>query len=89
MFLFFYRCMHLIGDISELPLCQQELSPLVPKIVEAVGLRNYPQHVTLLETTCKIIPLLAKGIGKKPFKEYLSSVFEPIFYSLVLAYNSK
>jgi len=38
--------------------------------------------VVLLETLCKIVPPLAKGIGKKPFKEFLAAFFEPIFYSI-------
>ncbi|CAL8126350.1 unnamed protein product [Orchesella dallaii] len=75
-------CLYLIGDISPISECQSYLSSLIPKIIKAAQARSFAQHVVLLETMCKIVPPLAKGIGKKPFKEFLALFFEPIFYSI-------
>ena len=78
-----FRCLFLIGDIAPIPECQSHLSPLIPHIIKASQARSFSQHVIFLETLCKIVPPLAKGIGKKPFKEFLAAFFEPIFYSIV------
>lgn len=81
-------CLYLIGDISSIPECQTHLTPLIPHIIKASQARSYSQHVVLLETVCKIVPPLAKGIGKKPFKEFLAAFFESIFYSIVSEYET-
>ncbi|XP_021948271.1 uncharacterized protein LOC110845996 isoform X1 [Folsomia candida] len=74
--------MYLIGDISQISECQIYLPTLVPLVLKAAQHRSYSQHVVILETTCKIIPCIVNGIGKRPFKEYLQQCFEPIFYSI-------
>jgi len=75
-------CLYLLGDISQIPGYDKELHPMVPAILRAVQHRTYSQHLLLMETLCKILPCLITGIGKRPFKEYLSQFFEPIFYSI-------
>jgi len=80
---FSISCLYLIGDISQIPECQGKLPELIREILAASQFRSYSQHVVLLETICKVLPWLVKGIGKKPFKEYLTPFFELIFYSIV------
>ena len=75
--------MYLVGALAELTTSHSELPPLIPLMVKATQVRTYDEHYTLRETLCKIIPALAKGIGKRPFKEFLNPLFEPIFYTVV------
>jgi hypothetical protein len=77
------RCLYLIGALAELPTSHSELPPLIPLMVKATSVRDYEEHYKLHETFCKVIPSLARGIGKRPFKEFLNLLFEPIFYTIV------
>jgi hypothetical protein len=36
-----------------------------------------------LETVCKQLPLIAKGVGKKVFKSSVEEFLDPVFYALV------
>jgi hypothetical protein len=49
---------------------------------EACQYRHYTHHVVFLETVCKQLPLLAKGVGKK-FKSIVEEFLDPVFYALV------
>ncbi|MCL4127137.1 UNVERIFIED_CONTAM: hypothetical protein GTU68_045494, partial [Idotea baltica] len=46
------------------------------------GFRHYAAHLSLLETLCKTLPVIAKGIGKRLFKPKLFLFFDAIFYAL-------
>jgi hypothetical protein len=82
-----FRCLYLIGALAEITSCKSELSPLVPLIARAAKIKTYTEHYIILETICKILPGLAKSIGKKPFKEFLSILFEPIFCAIVCCFT--
>mgnify|MGYP006989420737 FL=1 len=51
---------------------------------EAGRYRHYAHHVVFLETICKQIPIFAKNLGKKIFKNIAEDFFDIIFYSLVM-----
>jgi len=76
-------CLYLIGALTSVPEFKNDLETLVPLIIKVTEERSYPEHWTVHETFCKIVPLVAKAIGKKPFKEHLQRLLEPILYTVV------
>lgn len=80
------RCVYLLAELSQIPEAVSSVATALPLVAEACRHRHYTQHMTFLETVCKQLPLLAKGLGKKVFKTVLEDFFEPIFYALVSYY---
>ena len=50
-------------------------------MAEAVRHRHYTMHYHLLETLAKLLPVLAKKLGKKYFKPHLELFFDALFYA--------
>jgi len=75
-------CVHLLSELAQISKFSPSVSKYIPDVAKAAEMKHYTQHVHFLETVCKQLPNIAKGIGKKPFKTYLESFFDPIFYSL-------
>ena len=75
-------CIHLTAELSNNPDLSTVVAQLLPGVAKAVSFQHYPQHVVLLETLCRQLPHIAKGIGKRNFKTHLESFFDPIFYSM-------
>ena len=74
-------CLFLLAELSKTPNLAEILSNLLPKVEEAGRHRHYTMHYHLLETLAKIIPILAKNLGKKYFKPHVESFFDPLFYA--------
>ncbi len=45
-------------------------------------MRHYTQHFSFLESLWRTLPVIAKSIGKNPFKRSLEGFIEPLHYSL-------
>ncbi|XP_054710418.1 uncharacterized protein LOC129220102 [Uloborus diversus] len=75
-------CIHLIGELSQIDELATHVCEMLPLLHEAVSHRHYTHHVCLLESLCKQLPRICKGIGKKIFKQYLEIFLDDIFYSL-------
>lgn len=75
--------MYLASELAGIPDAAMEVTSCLPLVAEAVQYRHYAAHVALLETLCKTLPHLAKGLGKKVFKNHLSLFLDSIFYALV------
>ncbi|XP_064483723.1 uncharacterized protein LOC135396603 [Ornithodoros turicata] len=75
-------CIHLVAELAQIPQMSQEVTQLLPLVAQAVGHKHYLHHVTLLETMCKQLPSIARGINKRNFKQHLEKFLGPIFYGL-------
>lgn len=75
-------CIYLVAELSHVPCAQAEVIKILPLMSSSVRHKHYTAHVTLLETLCKILPALAKGLGKRGFKSHLQLFIDAIFYSL-------
>nr|XP_054758807.1 uncharacterized protein LOC129264874 [Lytechinus pictus] len=73
---------HLLSEMSSIESLAAEVASLLPLVAEASRKQDYPQHVCLLETVCKQLPVLGRNLGKRHFKPHLESFFDPIFEAL-------
>jgi hypothetical protein len=74
---------YLLSELSQIPDLSHSVFTAVPLVAEACHYHHYTHHVMFLETVCKQLPLLAKGVGKKVFKSIVEEFLDPIFYALV------
>ncbi|GAB6021645.1 hypothetical protein CHUAL_004229 [Chamberlinius hualienensis] len=72
----------LMSELALLPKVVRRIEKLLPLLSEVAGKRHFTHHYILLETICKQLPVIAKGVGKREFKRYAELFFEPLFYSL-------
>ncbi|KAK2162572.1 hypothetical protein LSH36_96g05027 [Paralvinella palmiformis] len=75
-------CVNLISQLSSMESAKQDICKLLALMASASSHQHYTQHVHFLETVCKQIPFIAKGLGKRTFKMYLELFFDAIFYSI-------
>ncbi|XP_074649284.1 uncharacterized protein LOC141904570 [Tubulanus polymorphus] len=75
-------CVNLVAELSQIQSETQKVALLLPLVAKAANIHNYANHVNFLETICKSLPTVAKGIGKRFFKPNLEAFFDAIFYSL-------
>ncbi|ESO94206.1 hypothetical protein LOTGIDRAFT_232463 [Lottia gigantea] len=75
-------CIYIVLELSRIQTVHQPLCKLLTNLVKAVSYHHYPQHVVLLETLCKQLPGIARGLGKRLFKMYIEMFLDSIFYSL-------
>ncbi|XP_064622843.1 uncharacterized protein LOC135485045 [Lineus longissimus] len=75
-------CVYLLAELSSLPSEVQNVSKHLPLLAKATAHQHYTNHVHFLESLCKQLPVIAKSLGKRPFKMYVELFFDAIFYSL-------
>lgn len=75
-------CVHLVAELSQIPQASPSVVQLMPLLAEAARHRHYVHHVALLETVCKQLPNIVKGVGKRAFRPLLEPFLDSIFYSL-------
>ncbi|XP_071081412.1 uncharacterized protein [Haliotis cracherodii] len=75
-------CVHLLAELSPQQPHHQKLAELLPVMSQTADRHHYTQHVAFLETVCKQIPNIAKGLGKRAFKPHLEQFMDSLFYSL-------
>ncbi|CAN8031412.1 unnamed protein product [Ixodes persulcatus] len=75
-------CIHLVAELSQIPQASASVVQCVPTLAEAARHRHYIHHVALLETLCKQLPNIVKGVGKRAFRPLLEPFLDSIFYSL-------
>ncbi|CAH1792996.1 unnamed protein product [Owenia fusiformis] len=75
-------CVHLVAEMAPLKDLASRVSELLPDVAHAATYHQYAQHVNFLETICKQLPNIARGLGKRPFKAHIELFLEPIFYSI-------
>ncbi|KAK2178117.1 hypothetical protein NP493_558g01003 [Ridgeia piscesae] len=75
-------CIYLLAELSQLPDAAADVAKELPLVATTASFQHYTQHVHLLETMCKQLPVIAKGIGKRAFKMHIELFFDAIFYSL-------
>ncbi|XP_069947030.1 uncharacterized protein [Cherax quadricarinatus] len=73
---------YLVSELAGVPDATAEVIICLPLLAEAVQHKHYTGHVTLLETLCKTLLYLAKGLGKRVFKSHLHLFLDAIFYAL-------
>ena len=75
-------CVYLANELAEIPELQEPISNLLPQIQETARHRHYTMHYYFIESVAKVLPLLAKKLGKKLFKPYLEGFFNCLFYAI-------
>ncbi|KAJ7369805.1 hypothetical protein OS493_036321 [Desmophyllum pertusum] len=75
-------CVDLVAELSTNPKAHKEVISLIPLVAQTAHYKHYTQHLHLLETVCTQLPVIAKGIGKNPFKRLFELFIDIIFYSL-------
>ncbi|XP_038077963.1 uncharacterized protein LOC119745577 [Patiria miniata] len=75
-------CIQLLSELSSIQSLSASVGTLLPSVAEATRNQTYAQHVHLLETVCKQLPVIAKNIGKRYFKPNLERFLDSIFYAL-------
>lgn len=73
---------YLASELAGVPDAAAEVTACLPVMAEAVRHKHYTAHITLLETLCKSLPHLAKGLGKRVFKNHLHLFLDAVFYAL-------
>ncbi|KAK7788464.1 hypothetical protein R5R35_012208 [Gryllus longicercus] len=75
-------CVYLLSELSQIPDTLRSVMNTLPLVAEACHYRHYTHHLVFLETVCKQLPVLAKGLGKKTFKSVVEEFLDAIFYAL-------
>ena len=75
-------CVYLIAELSSITDAAQKIVNVLPALSKALSYKHYTAHLVLHESLCKVLPIIAKGIGKKYFKPNLHLFFDSLFYSL-------
>lgn len=75
-------CVYLVGEMASYPKAHTNVHSCMKLIAEATRFKHYTHYLHFYETVNKIIPVIAKGLGKRVFKQYVESFFEMIFFSL-------
>ncbi|ROT82029.1 uncharacterized protein [Penaeus vannamei] len=75
-------CLYLASELAGIPEAAPNILECLPLMSEAVRHKHYTSHVTLLETLCKTLPHMAKGLSKRVFKSHLHLFLDAIFYAL-------
>ncbi|GFS25769.1 Arm repeat-containing protein [Elysia marginata] len=75
-------CVHLLAELSHIPSVSGPVGKLIPAMANACSTKDYTHYPNFLETVCKQLPNLAKGLGKRPFKMYLELFLDYIFDAL-------
>ncbi|XP_015919136.2 uncharacterized protein [Parasteatoda tepidariorum] len=73
---------YLTAELAQINEITSHVCELLPLVHEAASCKHYTHHVVLLESLCKLLPNICKGVGKKIFKQYLDMFLEDVFYSL-------
>ena len=74
-------CVYLVGEMARIEKAHDHVKKCLDLIIEATNNKNYTHHLYLFETINKILPSIAKGLGKRVFKQYLEHFFGVIFYT--------
>ena len=74
-------CLYLIGELASFEGAHATVEKCMDMILGATRNRAYTHHLYLFETINKVLPLIAHGLGKRTFKQYLERFFEVIFYT--------
>ncbi|GFO50483.1 hypothetical protein PoB_007698800, partial [Plakobranchus ocellatus] len=75
-------CVHLLAELSHIQAVSGPVGKLIPAMADACATKEYTHYHNFLETVCKQLPNLAKGLGKRPFKMYLEMFLDYIFDAL-------
>jgi len=73
-------CIYLVAELSSDH--STEVTKLLPSIVKCLSHKHFSQHLVLLETVCKQLPVIATNIGKRNFKSSVELFLDPVFYGL-------
>jgi len=75
-------CVNLLAELSHLQSCSSKVNSLIPAMANACNTKEYTHYPNFMETVCKQLPNLAKGLGKRPFKMYLEMFLDYLFDAL-------
>ena len=74
-------CVYLANELADINGFAENIAHLLPQIQEASRHRHYAMHFYFLETVAKVLPSLAKKLGKKLFKPHLEGFLDGLFYA--------
>ncbi|XP_076321586.1 uncharacterized protein LOC143231011 [Tachypleus tridentatus] len=75
-------CINLVGELAQIQNLTTKVLEFLPLVAEATSHRHYTRHMCMLETLCKQLPVIARGVGKRHFKAHLEKFLDSVFYSL-------
>jgi hypothetical protein len=67
---------------SEVPSSQLCIGDALPVMARVATHRHFIKHLTVLTTTWKVLPDIAKALGAESFKQYFTAFIEPLVYSV-------
>lgn len=73
---------NLLSELSAVDCGKDLVANLLPLLADVMLHKHYTHHVILIETLCKQLPTIGRGLGKSVFKHHLECFFDPIFYGL-------
>ncbi|XP_019856793.1 PREDICTED: uncharacterized protein LOC100631796 [Amphimedon queenslandica] len=76
-------CIHLLSELSKVDRSRSNVALLLPLLAETTGHRQYIQHCNHMETLMKQLPVIAKSLGKRVFKQHIELFFDGIFYGII------
>ena len=75
-------CVYLLSELSNISHALKHVVESISHLIEAVKFRHYTHHLNFFESVNKVLPNIAKSIGKQAFKQYLEGFLDMLFYSL-------
>ncbi|XP_063218137.1 uncharacterized protein LOC134528448 isoform X1 [Bacillus rossius redtenbacheri] len=75
-------CVHMLAELSQVAETSPAVFNTLPLVAEACHHRHYTHHLVFIETVCKQLPVIARGVGKRSFKAVVEEFFDPVFYGL-------
>lgn len=67
-------CFYLIRELSAI--CPIQIEPGLSAMAEVACYKHYLRHTQLQETLFKVLPVIAKQMGKRNFKQHLEGFFD-------------
>ena len=75
-------CVYLLSELVSYPEAVDRVKEYIPHMLAVTEHKHYAHHLHLFETLNKVTPVIAKGLTKRIFKQYLEQFLNVVFYSL-------
>ncbi|XP_012562698.2 uncharacterized protein LOC100213644 [Hydra vulgaris] len=75
-------CVYLLSELSSVSDVHKHVVESIRHLIEAIKFKHYIHHLNFFESVSKVLPNIAKGLGKRIFKQHIEGFFDMLFYSL-------
>lgn len=73
-------CVQLVAEIAKLKTYNVQISSILPVVAETTKHKHYVHHHSYFETILKLLPTIARSLGKSEFKKHFELFIDVIFY---------